>query len=48
MKENKKGSVDIFGLAPYGESIKLSVEKGFNGTPKEYLNLEYEESEEKN
>jgi hypothetical protein len=31
MDEENKKSVDIFGIAPYGEAIKKSVEKGFDG-----------------
>jgi hypothetical protein len=29
MEDQKESSVDIFGLAPYGEAIKISVEKSF-------------------
>ena len=29
MKEQNKNNVDLFGLAPYGEAIKISVEKSF-------------------
>jgi hypothetical protein len=29
MEEKNKNTVDIFGLAPYGEAIKISVEKSF-------------------
>lgn len=31
MNEEKQKSVDIFGIAPYGEAIRTSVEKGFEG-----------------
>lgn len=29
MEDTKKNTVDIFGLSPYGEAIKISVEKSF-------------------
>ncbi|MFL9831510.1 Abi-alpha family protein [Flavobacterium sp. ST-87] len=30
MEEKNKNTVDIFGLAPYGEALKISVEKSFD------------------
>jgi hypothetical protein len=31
MESNKNKITDVFGLAPYGDAIKLAVEKGFEG-----------------
>lgn len=31
MEAHNKKSLDLLGLAPYGEAIKLSIEKGFEG-----------------